>query len=74
MKAERKCGDCGETLAEIRLIDKGHFSAHTDVEYAPAEAKRGIWTGQFPIEGKVAAFMCPECGRITHFAVPKSKQ
>jgi hypothetical protein len=73
MTDEKQCGDCGATLAAIRLIDKGHFSAHNDVEYALAEAKRGIWTGNFPVEGKVAAFICPQCGRITHFGVPKSK-
>ena len=72
MTADKTCRDCGQDLAQIRVIDKGHFSAHNDLEYALAESKRGIWTGQFPVEGKVVSFMCPECGRITHYGVPKS--
>jgi predicted RNA-binding Zn-ribbon protein involved in translation (DUF1610 family) len=73
MTTKKQCGDCGETLAQIRLIDKGHFTEHNEMEYALAESKRGIWTGRFPIEGKVAAFMCPQCGRIAHFGMPKAK-
>lgn len=73
MKGDKTCSDCGEGLAEIRLIDKGHFATHNDVEYALAEAKRGVWTGNFDVEGKVAAFMCPKCGRIAHYGVPKKK-
>ena len=71
MTAEKKCGDCGQALAEIRLIDKGHHFTHDDAEYALAESKRGVWTGRFPVEGKIMAFMCPGCGRISHYGVPK---
>jgi hypothetical protein len=73
MTTEPKCIDCGETLAAIRLIDKGHGFTHDDVEYALADSQRSIWSGRFPVEGKVAAFMCPGCGRISQFAVPKAK-
>jgi hypothetical protein len=72
MTPEKVCNDCGETLSAIRLIDKAHpLEAHNDAEYALVESKRGVWTGQFPVEGKIAAFMCPKCGRITHYGVPK---
>ena len=74
MSTEKKCGDCGEGLAQIRLIDRGHFSEHHEAEYALVESKRGLWSGQFPVEGKVVAFMCPQCGKITHYGQPKAKR
>ena len=70
---DKTCKDCGDALAEIRLIDKAHAGAHNDVEYTLPEAKRGFWTGRFAVEGKVGAFMCPKCGRISLFGVPKDK-
>ena len=71
--AAKACSDCGGTVTEIRLIDKGFgHGSHQDLEYALAEAKRGVWTSQFPVEGKVAAFMCGQCGRISLYGNPRA--
>jgi hypothetical protein len=35
------------------------------------EAKRSFWTGRYPIEGKVAACMCDDCGRILLYGEPR---
>jgi len=69
---EPKCDDCGGALNQIRLIDKGHGGAHFDMEYASHESRRGIWMGKYPIEGKVIAVMCSECGRITLYGRPNT--
>ncbi len=70
---EKSCPDCNEAMTEIRLIDKAHSNVHQDVEYALAVAKRGFWLGRFPVEGKVAAFMCGQCGRIILYGKPKEE-
>jgi hypothetical protein len=51
-------------MHEIKLIDKAHAGAHTDMEYSVPDAKRSFWTGRYPIEGRVRAWMCCECGRV----------
>ena len=69
--AEKACSDCGGKATEIRLIDKGFgHGSHQDLDYALAEAKRSVWTSQFPLAGKVAAFMCNQCGRISLYGKP----
>ncbi len=54
----------------IKLIDKSHGKMHTDFEYAPADAARSFWTGRYPIQGKVEAYLCAGCGRIAMFGQP----
>ena len=73
MKDLRKCPDCNEPLHPIRLIDKGHLNIEQDVEYALPNTKRGFWSGGYPKEGRVEAFMCSHCGRITLYGAPKDK-
>jgi hypothetical protein len=68
---QRRCPDCKGPTHEIRLIDKAHGSFHTDFEYSVPEAKKSFWTGAYPIEGKVVAFLCDACGRIQLFGAPK---
>jgi hypothetical protein len=68
----RPCPDCHATTQEIKLIDKSHFGDHTDLEYASSEATRSLWTGRFPVEGRVVALMCSECGRIGLYGAAKS--
>jgi hypothetical protein len=68
----RTCPDCNEPLPAIRLIDRAHAQEH-DVEYTLPSAKRSFWTGAYPKEGRVEAFMCSHCGRITLYGVPKAK-
>jgi hypothetical protein len=61
------CDSCDSALHPIKLIDKAHGQRHTDLEYAPADAARSFWTGRYPIEGKVEAYLCAGCGRIAMF-------
>jgi len=64
---ERKCLDCSATMTEIRLLDKGHMGSHFDFEYAAINAQQSAWTSRFPVEGRVTAFMCKDCGAIRLF-------
>ncbi len=64
------CDSCNSDMHPIKLIDKSHGKMHTDFEYAPADAARSFWTGRYPIEGKVEAYLCAGCGRIAMFGRP----
>jgi len=71
----RKCQDCDGDLQAIRLIDQGIRWFGTgkfegDLEYSGTEAKPS-WTGKLPLEGKITAFMCQDCGRVILFGEPK---
>ena len=66
----RKCLECGGAMREIKLIDKGHFNTHSELQYAAGDARTGFWSGGFPVEGKVAALMCQICGRIALYGEP----
>jgi hypothetical protein len=69
--AQPSCPDCEAELHEIRLIDKFNVGTHrTDFHYAGIESKRSFWTGQFPVEGAVVAFLCSHCGRILLYGRP----
>jgi hypothetical protein len=58
-------------MHRIRLIDKAYGEArHTDLEYTVPEAKRSFWRGQFPVEGRIIAYMCDRCGRMLLYGVP----
>ena len=75
IKAQReKCPDCGGQLQEIRLIDKAHSGVHTSLEYASPEAKKSRWSGMFPVQGKVLAFLCSRCGRIALYGATVSAE
>jgi hypothetical protein len=69
---EPKCPDCASVMHRIRLIDKAHGGRHTDLEYSLPEARRRFWLGTYPIEGKVAAFMCDQCARILLYGEPST--
>ena len=71
MPAQRKtCPDCDRTLTAIQIIDKKGvgITPHGVLEYAVSEAKRNKWTGQFPVEGSLHAYMCDGCGRALLYA------
>lgn len=71
---ERKCPDCQDNMAPILLIDKTHVTGgHQAVEYALAGERWSPWTGRFPTEGTVSAFMCGGCGRIILYGMPKQE-
>ena len=57
-------------LREIKLIDKGHFNTHGELQYAAGDARTRFWSREFPVEGKVAALMCQLCGRIALYGAP----
>ena len=70
MSAERKCPNCDKPMARVQIIDKVQLG-HTYLEYAVGEADRNIWTATFPVEGRVASFMCDTCGRIVLYGEQK---
>jgi hypothetical protein len=70
---ERKCPECQGMMKEIDIIDKTVYGSvfgglnipqQAQLEYVVPGAKRSVWTGNLPIEGKVSAVMCQACGRI----------
>jgi hypothetical protein len=64
------CEACDGIMHSIRLIDKQHPNKLTDLEYAPPDTTRSCWTGRFPGQGKVEAYLCGDCGRIALFGQP----
>ena len=64
------CPDCSRALTAIQIIDKKGvgITPHGVLEYAVSEAKRSNWTGQFPVEGRIHAYMCDGCGRVLLYA------
>jgi predicted RNA-binding Zn-ribbon protein involved in translation (DUF1610 family) len=65
-----KCATCNVAMHPVKLIYKQHHNKHTELEYAPPDATRSFWTGRYPVQGKVAAYLCDGCGRITLFGRP----
>ena len=55
----------------IRLIDKGQHGSHGEFEYSVPNARPDFLTGQYPVKGTVAAYMCGQCGRVTLYGQPK---
>lgn len=72
-RANPKTCTCGGDLGEIRLIDKAHYGAHSNLEYSAANTKRSFWRAGWPIEGRIRAWVCSSCGQVHLFAEPKSK-
>ena len=72
---DKKCPDCGGSMKSIMIIDKtakgGGVPKHSELEYTVPEAKRSIWTGLLPIEGKITAYMCNGCGRVLLYGQPR---
>jgi hypothetical protein len=65
-----KCVECGGDTQPIQLVDRGQKNIHYELVYAAGGAKRSFGKG-YDIEGKVAAEMCENCGRITLRAAPR---
>ena len=65
----KKCIECGAETYAIQVIDRGQKNIHYDLIYASEDSKRNIFTGHKK-EGKVAAELCDNCGRITLRAIP----
>jgi hypothetical protein len=65
------CPDCQTQMYPIKLIDStGEYYTHELLGYAAGEAERSWFLGRYKEAGKVAAKMCPDCGRIILHAVP----
>jgi hypothetical protein len=75
--ADKKCPDCGRPMKAIRLVDNTKpvvgwgIPGQGELTYTVPEAKRSIWTGVLPSEGRVAACMCEGCGRILLHGEPR---
>lgn len=73
-----KCRDCGVELQPIRLLDATVSSpgrngrTHVDLNYASPDAKPSFFMGTIPAAGIVKGMVCPECGLVQLYAVPKS--
>ena len=65
------CPDCDTELEAIKLIDNADRGTHTLMSYAAGDADRSVFLGQFPVEGRIVAEMCPSCGRVLLHARPK---
>jgi hypothetical protein len=74
MNEDSTCPDCGGTLDEIRIIDKAHGGGHQALEYALMESKRSFWMSRYPVEGKIAAYMCGGCGRVLLCGRPAAEE
>jgi hypothetical protein len=66
----KKCVECGGATRPIRVVDAGHYNMHHHLSYAAVGAEQGWFTGQFPVQGHLAAEMCEACGRVAFRAVP----
>jgi hypothetical protein len=74
MAQEPTCSDCSSVLEEIRIVDKTTVSGggHFDLEYTVPETARSFWDQKYPVAGRVAALMCPKCGRIKLYGRPSA--
>jgi hypothetical protein len=72
---DKKCPDCHGSMKTIKIIDKtannAGFPLYTELEYAVLEAKRSLWSGLLPIEGKITAHMCDGWGRVLLYGHPR---
>ena len=70
---ERKCPDCGCVVLDIKIVTREatYRTQSTFLKYTVPEAKRSIWTGAYPIEGDIVAYMCDSCGRVLLYGHPQ---
>ena len=69
-ESTRKCAECRGPMLPIVIMDKvgNTFTKHaavSEMEYRQPDDSRSFWTGKFPTAGKVRAFLCGDCGRIS---------
>jgi hypothetical protein len=57
-------------MRAIRVLDRRRLHFSDDLRYAAADAQPSWFTGALPLEGRLAAWMCPGCGRVVFYAVP----
>jgi hypothetical protein len=61
MDESKICVDCQEAMSPIVIMDQNRYGS---LEYRQADDERR-WIGTYPTAGRVEAFMCGSCGRIT---------
>ncbi len=72
------CRDCEVELQSIRLLDATHVNrvgngaVQVDLTYAAPDAKPSFWASSIPVAGVVQGMVCPDCGLIQLYAVPKT--
>ncbi len=64
------CPGCPGKALEIRILDRSLGPEPGFLEYVLPDASRSFWTGKLPVAGRVAAFLCGDCGRIQLFGRP----
>lgn len=71
------CPECETALQPIKLIDATNLGmssegcGHVELSYAAPEAKRSFFLGVIQRQGTVKGSICPTCGRIFLYGVPK---
>ena len=70
MSSPKSCPECKHAMKRIQVIDKVQMG-HSYMEYAVGEAERNLWTAKFPVEGRIASYMCDSCGRVVMYGEPK---
>jgi len=65
-EVSKSCVECQGTMCPVVLMDKVHHSgAQRELEYRLPEARPSFWRGLYPPAGRVRAFLCGGCGRIS---------
>lgn len=68
-----KCTDCGGQLQEIQVVESTRNAGAVPLRFGTREAKTSFWSGAFPAEGTVMAFMCSSCARIAFYGATKEE-
>jgi len=69
----RQCSDCQIQLEPIRVLDATHpgvsgdGSKHTDLRYAPIDARAAWYSGTVREASPITGMICPSCRRISLF-------
>lgn len=75
--APRKCEPCNQEMRPIRLVDATSIGTdhtgmeHVDLGYSAIDEQAMWLTGRVPTLGSVYGVICPECGRIELYGVPR---
>jgi hypothetical protein len=68
VEASKTCVECQGAMSPIIVMDKDRYGSTgpgpQSLSYRLPDDSRSFWTGAYPTEGTVRAFMCGACGRI----------
>ena len=77
---QRDCPECKIALRPIKLLDATNLglgfngSGHVELSYAAPDATRSSFLGVIERQGTVRGLICPTCGRILLYGVPKAEE